>query len=311
MSDGTLTGPNGETPSIETITPAFLSSYYTPAMETIGAQLRNFGFEFSNSQIEGPSYVSRLEGQNMNYDMVIQWAPFGPVPNWYWSSGGWDFNPTLSGDPDTPELPTSVDATEPPEEGDSIDERDLQNVPLEVQLPTEIGSIEAPDEAGRLPDLQAAGIDSETVNLAELVHSFREPDISTEEFTANARKVARFHNYYLPDYYIHQLQFGTWGDLQNYEWAPYSHPINWYLHPNQKGFQTAAGIAQPSYDDDYPEPGTHSKPLAIEGADERDASFKAPKVYAPEMIHIVLTVKDDGSPQLYNYRRAVVTVNSD
>jgi len=61
----------------------------------------------------------------------------------------------------------------------------------------------------------------------------------------------------------------------------------------------------------YPEPGTYGKTLTIEGTEDINASFKAPKVYAPKVIHIVLTVRDNGHPSLCSYRRVVVTVNSD
>jgi hypothetical protein len=61
----------------------------------------------------------------------------------------------------------------------------------------------------------------------------------------------------------------------------------------------------------YPEPGTYGEQLTIEGAEDLNASFKAPKVYAPKLIHIVLTVRDEGHPSLCSYRRVVVTVNSD
>ena len=59
----------------------------------------------------------------------------------------------------------------------------------------------------------------------------------------------------------------------------------------------------------YPEPGTFHGDLIIDGCDQSEASFVAPKVFSPVTIHVILTVRDTGTPALYNYRRAVVTVN--
>jgi hypothetical protein len=59
----------------------------------------------------------------------------------------------------------------------------------------------------------------------------------------------------------------------------------------------------------YLEPGTHPKPVQIEGARQQVAHFKAPRVYGPEIIHVILSVVDEGTPPLYSYRRAVITVN--
>ena len=38
-------------------------------------------------------------------------------------------------------------------------------------------------------------------------------------------------------------------------------------------------------------------------------SFVAPRVKKPATIHVVLQVKDNGTPPLFSYRRAVITVN--
>lgn len=59
----------------------------------------------------------------------------------------------------------------------------------------------------------------------------------------------------------------------------------------------------------YPEPGTYrGAPLRIKDADEARASFLAPKVDAPQTIHVVLTLTDRGVPPLTRYRRVIVTV---
>lgn len=61
----------------------------------------------------------------------------------------------------------------------------------------------------------------------------------------------------------------------------------------------------------YPEPGTWRGPPAIENSDAPRASFVAPRVDAPQTLHIVLTVTDHGTPPLRSYRRVVVTVRPD
>ncbi|MHC4439434.1 MAG: hypothetical protein ACYS3S_18925, partial [Planctomycetota bacterium] len=42
----------------------------------------------------------------------------------------------------------------------------------------------------------------------------------------------------------------------------------------------------------------------------KEASFAAPNVNQTRKIHIILEVKDDGEPNLYSYRRIIVTVES-
>lgn len=58
----------------------------------------------------------------------------------------------------------------------------------------------------------------------------------------------------------------------------------------------------------YPEPGTYRGPLTIENSDAPQAAFVAPRVDAPQTLHIILTVTDRGAPPLSRYRRVVVTV---
>ena len=59
----------------------------------------------------------------------------------------------------------------------------------------------------------------------------------------------------------------------------------------------------------YPEPGTFGGQVEIQGVRGMEARFTSPRVWAPRTIHIVLTVRDDGEPNLYSYRRVIVTVN--
>jgi len=59
----------------------------------------------------------------------------------------------------------------------------------------------------------------------------------------------------------------------------------------------------------YVEPGTYRGELDLKGTESSEVSFIAPEVYGPETIHVLITVKDSGSPALYAYRRVVITVN--
>lgn len=60
----------------------------------------------------------------------------------------------------------------------------------------------------------------------------------------------------------------------------------------------------------YAEPSNYTGPLSIRNGSGAVASFVAPSVNVsgPQSIHIVLEVKDDGSPALYSYDRIVVKV---
>jgi hypothetical protein len=77
---------------------------------------------------------------------------------------------------------------------------------------------------------------------------------------------------------------------------------------------SAAGSTDPDGDglsfrwEWYPEPGTYRGPLKIENAEQANASFIAPEVQREETIHMILTVTDDGKPELSRYRRVVFTV---
>jgi hypothetical protein len=58
----------------------------------------------------------------------------------------------------------------------------------------------------------------------------------------------------------------------------------------------------------YPEPATYRGPLALSSEAGEGTSFVAPAVEKPETVHVVLELRDQGTPPLFAYRRAVVTV---
>jgi hypothetical protein len=92
--------------------------------------------------------------------------------------------------------------------------------------------------------------------------------------------------------------------------------------PGERVMLSAAGSADP--DDDalayewlyYPEAGSFAvqsgrsgAPLAIENEHAREAAFVVPTNYfAPGTLHLILAVRDSGTPSLTRYRRVIVSV---
>ena len=76
----------------------------------------------------------------------------------------------------------------------------------------------------------------------------------------------------------------------------------------------AAGTHEPDGDEIsyhwfiYREAGNYSGDVNLQGSDSQQASFTAPQVSQAREIHVILELKDDGEPNLYGYRRVVVTV---
>lgn len=58
----------------------------------------------------------------------------------------------------------------------------------------------------------------------------------------------------------------------------------------------------------YEEPGSYKGGLSIKNADQPSTAFMAPEVMETEKLHIILEVKDQGSPVLTRYERIIVTV---
>ena len=58
----------------------------------------------------------------------------------------------------------------------------------------------------------------------------------------------------------------------------------------------------------YREAGNYPGTVDIQGSNQQQASFVAPAVDQARDIHVILELKDDGQPNLYSYRRIVVTV---
>lgn len=88
------------------------------------------------------------------------------------------------------------------------------------------------------------------------------------------------------------------------------------VKPGAKVRLSAAGSLDPDGDtlsyrwSQYPEPGTYRDNVAIDGNNSPEATFVAPDVPEPQTIHIILELTDDGDPELFAYRRAVVRVEA-
>jgi len=77
---------------------------------------------------------------------------------------------------------------------------------------------------------------------------------------------------------------------------------------------SAAGTSDPDRDNlsyrwfFYKEAGDYNGTISIKNSTAAEASFITPKVNQARKIHIILEVKDNGEPNLYSYRRIIVTV---
>jgi hypothetical protein len=58
----------------------------------------------------------------------------------------------------------------------------------------------------------------------------------------------------------------------------------------------------------YKEAGDYNGTINVRDSNAIEASFVAPEVSQTREIHVILEVKDDGEPNLYSYRRVIITV---
>jgi hypothetical protein len=59
----------------------------------------------------------------------------------------------------------------------------------------------------------------------------------------------------------------------------------------------------------YREAGTYHREVSLAGASETEASFTPPLDAAGKTLHVILEVRDDGTPPLVRYRRAMINVS--
>ncbi len=94
-----------------------------------------------------------------------------------------------------------------------------------------------------------------------------------------------------------------------------STPDNISVHSGDNVEFSAAGTTDPDGDSlsylwfVYPEAGSLTVPLAIDGAENvYHAGFKAPVVTKPETVQLILKVTDKGAPPLVSYKRIIITL---
>ena len=90
--------------------------------------------------------------------------------------------------------------------------------------------------------------------------------------------------------------------------------VNLTVKPEDTVRLSAAGTHDPDGDNItynwfvYQEAGDYNGDVKIDNSRAKEASFTAPAVDKTAKIHVILELKDDGEPNLYSYRRVVVTV---
>ncbi len=98
-------------------------------------------------------------------------------------------------------------------------------------------------------------------------------------------------------------------------------PVAALVHPDDLMVTSGDTVhvdARPTHDPDgnaltyqwwiYPEAGSYAGEVPVHLADSPQAYLIAPDVPRPQTLHLILTIKDDGTPSLTAYRRVIVTV---
>jgi len=89
---------------------------------------------------------------------------------------------------------------------------------------------------------------------------------------------------------------------------------NLIVKPGETIQLSAAGTSDPDRDKlscrwfFYKEAGDYIGTISIQNSDAKEASFTTPEVSQAGKIHVILEVKDDGKPNLYSYRRIIISV---
>lgn len=258
LENGVWTDEAGNAVDVNFVERASINGWVLFA-QSLQSQWQNFGFEVGLNALEGSAHNNALKPENLNYDISQLWSPNSAVPHQvYRTRGAWWIEPLVGGDPNDPVV-NEVDAeTTGPQT--THDVKDIQNVPLEVDIPNDPQNIELVNEADSyaedgdgfywpdLPDSQ-----SETIDLANIVHDLRAADTTAEEYREMCRKCARFYNFYLNDFKFHQYTSGVYGNVRDFEFPPEGHALNRLWHEfGGDDFQVLAGSVQLKYDDDYP-----------------------------------------------------------
>lgn len=167
------------------------ASWVTPA-KILQSQLSDFGFEIDLMIKNSDQW--RPEIYNYNFDLTPWWGGFGP-------GVAYDLDETSQ----TGHY-TSVN-TEPDDPSDVENAetyRTSHNKPLVWEVPQELGALELGDNPMKINWLQ----EWRKFTTAE-----------SEEAVANyAKKMARIHNFWVPDINLTDVTAGAWGDTKNFDW---------------------------------------------------------------------------------------------
>ncbi|MDD9943873.1 MAG: hypothetical protein OXU20_22720, partial [Myxococcales bacterium] len=93
-------------------------------------------------------------------------------------------------------------------------------------------------------------------------------------------------------------------------------PVTLATNPADEILLSAEGSSDPDFDAlryrwyVYPEAGTYDDDVPIAEADQPSTSITVPSDASGHTIHVILEVRDDGSPPLTRYRRVVLEVGS-
>ncbi|MFB6153648.1 MAG: hypothetical protein ABEJ27_05290 [Halodesulfurarchaeum sp.] len=91
--------------------------------------------------------------------------------------------------------------------------------------------------------------------MADLIYKLRSPDVTEEEMLQAARKCARYHNYYLPNFVYDQSYNGLRGNVRDFNFGPQGHGAHLVgKGTNTMDYQGLAGIVQLKYDEEFPSP---------------------------------------------------------
>lgn len=236
------TSPEGE-PLELTITVDENVPEHLPACRTIRANLESAGIDATVEVVpEQPDFASATSGTEPTFQLAMLWDSASEPWEYYWAMGDWWASRLLGGSQDNLYwIPQS-----------GYGEVDTYGVPLDPEVPREVGSIDAPDRAGRSPDLA----DGETAALPPAIHGMRSPETDEETLQEYYRRCARFYNFYLPQFRFHDIAWGVWGNVRDFEFPPEGHPANRITKGEFSGhdYLVLAGLPQPSPDLDYPDP---------------------------------------------------------
>jgi hypothetical protein len=139
---------------------------------------------------------------------------------------------------------------------------------------------------------------------------------STEVYTGFKLTIWRWRDDFQNDFAARMDWCEKTFEEANHAPAPVlSHPEEITVKSGETFTLDAFGSTDPDGDSfsflwfNYPEAGTHKKPIKVNGAENvHRAHFTAPNVDKEETAHFILKITDKGTPPLSSYKRVIVTI---